>query len=134
MIHPPIPLQKRNRLCTTNHPVQCRMNIPLSSWVGPGWWGRPWRSPGHVECPVAALGSLAPLGGGSRGTCDDEGEELVRASRHHGLCTVTKGPGGCCTGIYWVSCQSSAMIEQKQLLPFSFRPALPHLMCSQRPK
>lgn len=70
----------------------------------------------------------------STGACDDEDEELVRTLRHHGLCTMTKGPGGCCTGIYWVSCQSSAMVEQQQHLPFSFRPALPHLMCSQRPK
>lgn len=26
----------------------------------------------------------------STGACDDEGEELVRALRHHGLCTMTK--------------------------------------------
>lgn len=48
-----------------------------------------------------------------RGACDDESEELLRALRHHGLCTVARGLGGCWTGVCCVLCQGSAMAEQQ---------------------
>lgn len=61
MMHTPIPLQKRNCLCTTNPLVECRVNIPPSGAVGMSL-EVPW--PWAVSC--GCVGITDSFGGGSQ--------------------------------------------------------------------